>query len=107
MSQHAGDRLRAICLGLPETAEKAMRRGPSYRVNDKIFATERMNTGRLSVCCKVPAGSQAVLLGADGKRFFVPPYFGAKGWIGMWLDDGVDWNEVTFLVKRSYRLVAP
>lgn len=36
-----GARLRAICLALPEATEELMRRGPSYRVADKIFAVER------------------------------------------------------------------
>ena len=36
-----GARLRAICLALPEANEELMRRGPSYRVADKIFALER------------------------------------------------------------------
>jgi hypothetical protein len=48
-----------------------------------------------------------VLVGADPKRFFVPPYVGHKGWIGVRLDDKPDWDEVAELVKRSYRLVAP
>src|SRR5262249_3629740 len=57
--------------------------------------------------CKVPPGSQGVLIGADPQRFFVPPYFGPKGWVGVVLDASVDWNEVAALVTRSYRLIAP
>ena len=41
------------------------------------------------------------------ERFFRPPYVGHKGWVGMRLDDGPDWAEVTGLVARSYRLIAP
>jgi len=107
MSQTAADRLRAICLSLPGASEVAMRPGPSYRVEDKIFANERRGDGRPSVWFKAPAGSQAVLVGADPRRFFSPPYYGAKGWVGMRLDDQPDWDEVAFLVRRSYRLVAP
>jgi hypothetical protein len=51
---------------------------------------------------------QAVLVGAAPERFFVPPYVGHRGWIGVWLDDpGVDWAEVAALVRRSWRLTAP
>ena len=46
-------------------------------------------------------------MAADPERFFSPPYYGAKGWVGIWLDDGPDWREVEAFVKRSYRLVAP
>ena len=56
---------------------------------------------------KAPPGSQMVLVGADPERFFVPPYVGHKGWIGMRLDNDPDWDEVAVLVGRSYRLVAP
>jgi predicted DNA-binding protein (MmcQ/YjbR family) len=48
-----------------------------------------------------------VLVGADPERFFVPPYVGHKGWVGMRLDHEPDWDEVAVLVRRSYRLIAP
>jgi hypothetical protein len=102
-----GARLRAICLALPEANEELMRRGPSYRVAGKIFALERSWTNGLALWCKVPEGSREIMLGADPVRFFIPPYFGAKGWIGVGLDDAVDWREVDAVVRRSYRLVAP
>lgn len=102
-----GARLRAICLALPEATEELMRRGPSYRVADKIFALERPRDDQLALWCKVPEGSREILLQADPARFFIPPYFGAKGWIGVGLDEAADWREVEGFVRRSYRLVAP
>jgi predicted DNA-binding protein (MmcQ/YjbR family) len=101
------DRLRAICLALPEAVEKEAWGDPTFRVREKIFAMEKRGDGRISVWCKAPAGSQMVLVGADRQRFFVPPYVGHKGWIGMRLDDGPDWGEVARVVRRSYRLIAP
>ena len=80
---------------------------PTYRVGAKIFALENHGNGRISIWCKAPEGSQMVLVGADPGRFFIPPYLGHKGWVGVRLDDGPDWNEVAALVKRSYRLIAP
>lgn len=103
----AAERLRAICLALPQAAEVAMRPGPSYRIADKIFANQRSRDGRISVWCKAPDGSRDVLIGADPNRFFFPPYYGLKGWVGMHLDDDPDWNEVAAVVARSYRLVLP
>jgi hypothetical protein len=102
-----GARLRAICLALPEATEEVMRRGPSYRVADKIFALERPRDDGLALWCKVPAGSREILLEAEPTRFFIPPYFGAKGWIGVGLDDRADWREIDAFVRRSYRLAAP
>jgi hypothetical protein len=102
-----GARLRSICLVLPEANEEVMRRGPSYRVADKIFALERPWNDGLALWCKVPEGSREILLQAEPARFFIPPYFGAKGWIGVGLDEAADWREVEAFVRRSYRLVAP
>lgn len=99
--------LRSICLALPGALEKETWGGPTYRVMDRIFAMERRGDGRLSMWCKAPRGSQEVLVGADPELFFVPPYVGHKGWIGVRLDRGPDWDEISEIVRRSYRLVAP
>ena len=107
MSARPIDRLRVICLALPEAVEKEAWGDPTYRVREKIFAMEKRGDGRVSVWCKAPPGSQEVLTGADPAHFFVPPYVGHKGWIGMRLDDNPDWDEVAEVVKRSYRLIAP
>ena len=96
-----GARLRATCLALPEAKEDRMRRGPSYRVANKIFALERPWSDRLALWCKVPAGSREILLQAEPTRFFIPPYFGPKGWIGVGLDNGTDWSEIEAFVQRS------
>ena len=107
ISEQAVDRLRAICLGLPEAVEKETWDDPTFRVRDRIFALVRRGDGRLSFWCKAPEGSQLVLVGADPDRFFVPPYVGHKGWVGVQLDPEPDWAEVAALVRRSYRLIAP
>lgn len=107
MPKQPVDRLRALCLALPEAVEKETWGDPTFRVRDKIFAMEKRGDGRISVWCKAPPGSQMVLVGADPARFFVPPYVGHKGWVGMRLDGRPDWKEVDILVKRSYRLIAP
>lgn len=101
------DRLRAICLALPEAVEQEAWGDPPFRVRSKIFAMEKRGDGRVSLWCKAPPGSQMVLVGAEPERFFVPPYVGHKGWIGMRLDGGPDWREVALVVRRSYRLIAP
>ena len=101
------DRLRAICLALPEACERETWGDPTWRVRDRIFAMVKRGDGRLSLWCKAPPGSQEILVGADPDRFFVPPYVGPKGWIGIRLDDGPDWDEVAGLIRRSHRLIAP
>lgn len=104
------ERLRRICLGLPEATEKETWGDPTWRVRDRIFAMQKGNVegGRPSVWLKAADGVQGVLVGAGPDRFFVPPYVGHKGWIGVHLDGrGVDWDEVADFVEDSYRLVAP
>ena len=107
MTQTTTERLRAICLALPEATERPMFEDPCFRVREKIFAMEKRGDGRPSLWCKAPSGSQQVLIGADPGRFFAPPYVGPKGWIGVRLDDDPDWAQVAILVRRSYTLVAP
>jgi hypothetical protein len=98
------DRLRAICLALPEAAEKQTWDIPTFRIRDKIFA---MAHDPGTVWCKAPSGVQAILVGAAPDRFFVPPYVGRRGWIGFHLDRNTDWAEVAALIRRSYRMTAP
>ena len=99
--------LRRICLRLPEATEKPFggHEAPSFRVRDKLFLMLRED-GR-SFSCKAPPGDQEVLVASDPNRFFIPQYVGSKGWIGVRLDAGVDWDEVAELVEDSYRLIAP
>lgn len=107
MTTALSDRLRRLCLALPEATEQVMKRGPTYRICDKIFAMDRSWNGGLSVWCKVPQGSQALLIDSDPARFFVPPYVGPKGWVGLRLDRATDWQQVSGLMRGSYRLIAP
>src|SRR5512147_1805325 len=103
-------RLRKVCLALPEATEKVAWGEPTFRVRDKIFAMFTDNhhgDGRVALWCKAPPGVQEVVVGADPRRFYVPPYVGHKGWIGVRLDVTVDWDEVADLVKDSYLMTAP
>jgi hypothetical protein len=107
------ERVREICLGFPEAVENAenpMAR-PTFRVRDKIFAyymNDHHGDGRVAVWAKAAPGMQAALVGADPTRYFVPPYVGPRGWIGIRMEvPGVDWEEVADLLEESYRLIAP
>jgi hypothetical protein len=99
MPEQPIDRLRAICLALPEAVEKEAWGDPTFRVRGKIFAMEKRGDCRISLWCKAPAGSQMVLVGADPECFFVPPYVGHKGWVGVRLDHEPDGDEVAAIVR--------
>lgn len=47
------------------------------------------------------------MIGAAPDRFFSPPYVGPGGWIGVWLDGDVDWEELLELFRDGYRMTAP
>jgi hypothetical protein len=104
--------LRTLCLALPEAHEVEAWGEPTFRVRNKLFAMHASaNThhggGRPAVWCKAAPGNQALMVQAAPDRFFVPPYVGPSGWVGIWLDRGVVWEEVAGLLEDSYRLVAP
>jgi len=101
------DRLRAICLALPEAIERETWGQATFRVREKIFAMGSASDGRARVSCKARPGLQAALVQADPARFFVPPYVGPKGWLGVCLGDMTDWEELADLIEESYRMTAP
>lgn len=101
------DRLRTICLALPETTEGGGVGNPTFRVRDKIFAMRHPFNERWSMWCKAPPGAQDVLVGSQPDVFFVPPYVGHNGWVGVWLDINLDWDHIRDLIETSYRMTAP
>jgi hypothetical protein len=105
-------RLRRVCLALPEAHEVEAWGEPTFRVRNKLFAmyaapNNHHGGGRPAVWCKAAPGNQALMVRAEPERYFVPPYVGPSGWVGVWLDRNPDWSEVKELMKDSYRLVAP
>ncbi|MBD0349223.1 MAG: MmcQ/YjbR family DNA-binding protein [Thermoleophilia bacterium] len=99
--------LRRISLRFPEAVEAGGVGNPSFKVRDKIFAMQHGHESRPSCWVKAPAGVQQLLVGHDPGRFFAPPYVGQHGWVGVWLDVDVDWDELADLVEESYRMTAP
>ena len=105
-------RLRKICLALPEAHEVEAWGEPTFRVKNKLFAmyaaaNNHHGAGRPGVWCKAGPGNQELMVRANPDRFFVPPYVGPSGWIGVYLDRSPDWKEVAELMTDAWRLVAP
>jgi hypothetical protein len=102
--------LRRICLALPEATERLSHGEPTWFVRDKkTFVTyaDHHHDDRLGFWCAAPEGAQRMLVEADPERFFVPPYVGGRGWLGVYLDVEVDWAEIASLVEDAYRTIAP
>lgn len=110
MDEDPLERLRALCLALPETTERISHGEPTWFVRGRTsFATyaDHHHDDRLGFWCAAPDGAQAALVAADPERFFVPPYVGHRGWLGVRLDVPVDWDELRDIVADAYRRVAP
>jgi predicted DNA-binding protein (MmcQ/YjbR family) len=102
------ERLRRICLALPGATEKEAWGDPTWRVRDKIFAMQKGNYegGRPSVWMKARDGAQEMLTATNPESFFVPPYVGHKGWIGVYMDiPRIQWSLLADLIGESHGLV--
>jgi hypothetical protein len=105
------ERIRATCLALPETSERLSHGAPTFFVRDKkafvMVLTDHHGDGRFAIWCAAPDGLQKLLVDADPERFFVPPYVGHRGWLGLRLDRGIEWDELAGILEDAYAEVAP
>jgi len=106
------ERLRAICLALPDAHEVEAWGEPTFRVRNKMFAMyasahNHHGAGRPAVWCKATLTDQDLLVHSEPDRYFVPPYVGPKGWVGIRLDEAPDWRAVADILHEAYRLIAP
>ena len=104
-------RLRKLALALPETSERLSHGAPTFFVREKrpfvMVLTDHHGDGRFAIWCAAPQGLQSMLVEVDPERFFVPPYVGHRGWLGMRLDRALDWNELAAIVEDAYAEIAP
>lgn len=104
-------RVREICLGFPAAEEKLSHGAPSFHVRGKMFlmfVDNHHRDGRLAVWCKSTPAEQRRFVASDPRRYFVPPYVGTGGWVGVCVDgDDADWIELSILVEEGWRAVAP
>jgi hypothetical protein len=113
------ERLRRLCLVLPETTERPSHGESGFFVgttpkSSKLFVmldSHHHGADHLGFWCAAPPGAQEALVARDPDRFFRPPYVGHRGWLGMRLEaEGLaepDWAEVDEIVREAYRAVAP
>src|SRR5688500_1311633 len=97
--------VREIALSLPGATEKLSHGEPAFFVRGRLFATidnDHHGSGHVAVWCNAPDGAQASLVAGDPKHFFVPPYVGKAGWLGMRLDSGLPWPVIGDVLKQAY-----
>jgi hypothetical protein len=112
MSRNPFGKLRKLCLALPEAHEVEAWGEPTFRVRNKMFAmAAHANThhglGRHAVWVKSTSDAQQERIAAAPDRFFKPPYVGPSGWVGIWLDGDVAWDDLAELLADAYRMIAP
>ena len=105
------ERLREICLGLPEVNERLSHGAPTFFVRDRraflMVLTDHHGDGRFAIWCAAADGIQQLLVENDPEKFFRPPYVGHRGWLGVRLDRGLDWDELAGIAEDAYADVAP
>jgi len=111
MPRNISDAVREVCLSFPEAEEFLSHQTPNFRVRDgKTFATYSLNhhgDGRIALWLSMPSGAQASYVKNEPKHFFVPPYVGPSGWVGVNLDKGISWRRVAELTREAYEHIAP
>jgi hypothetical protein len=102
------ERVRALCLGLAGTTERASHGRPAFFAGKRsfvMFMDNHHHDGRLALWCAAAAGVQAAVVGADPERYFVPPYVGHRGWVGVRLDRGLEWDAVAGVIEDAHEAV--
>jgi hypothetical protein len=105
------ERVRAACLALPEVTERLSHGHPAFFVRGRkafvMYLDDHHGDGRLTLWCAAPAGVQAGLVGTAPEQYFVPPYVGHRGWLGVHLDRGIDDGELAGVIEDAWLAVAP
>ena len=103
-------RLRAICIALPEATEKLSHGEPTWFAGKgkcfAMFDDHHHGAGHVAVLVPLPLGAQEALIASDPRRYYRPPYVGARGWVGVWLTPRPDWGAVAALVRDGFVGVA-
>jgi hypothetical protein len=101
-------RVRRICLGMPEAAEKLSHGAPTFFARKRVFAMFANNhhgDGRIAVWIPAAPGHQAMLIATSPEIYFRPPYVGPAGWVGIELDN-IDDEELACHIRDAWNLKA-
>lgn len=103
-------KVRKIIAAWPETDERVSHGSPTWWGGKKTFASFHDNhhgDGRIALWCKSSFEQQADLAETDPENFFIPPYAGPSGWVGLRLDRDLGWDVIEEILEQGYRMVAP
>jgi hypothetical protein len=108
VSEDPFDVVRSTCLGLPGASERLSHGSPAFFAAGRCFVMcldDHHGDGRLAIWCAAPEGMQEALVGGDPERYFVPPYVGHRGWVGVRLDRGLDDDAIGGAIEDAYDTV--
>jgi hypothetical protein len=102
-------RIRKIALALPDAHEVEAWGEPTFRVKNKLFAmyaaaNNHHGAGHHAVWLNCTRVNQSLMIGANPKRYFSPPYVGPGGWVGVRLDGRVNWKELADVMRDAYEI---
>jgi hypothetical protein len=89
--------------------EKLSHGEPTFFVKKKVFAMcsiNHHNDGHIAVVAPAAIGIQAMLIEAEPKKYYRPPYVGGAGWVGIELPRVSD-KELRTHLHEAWRLIAP
>lgn len=105
------ERVRRLCLSLPETSERPSHGAPAFFIREKrtfvMYLDDHHGDGRLALWCAAPEGMQRALVESAPEQYFVPPYVGHRGWIGVRLDRDLAWGEIAGVIEDAWMTIAP
>lgn len=102
------EEVRSVCAQLPETSERSSHGRPTFFVRNKsyvMFLDNHHGDGRLALWCAAAAGIQSALVETSPESYFVPPYVGSRGWVGVRLDRGLSRDQVAAAIEDAYAAV--
>jgi predicted DNA-binding protein (MmcQ/YjbR family) len=106
------ERLRALCLAQPGAIEKPSHGEPTWFTpgsRGRVFAMfddHHHGAEHISVHVAATHEVQEHLVAEAPSRYFVPPYVGGKGWVGVVLDVDPDWAALAQLLREAFVMVA-
>ena len=106
--------VRKHCLGIDGVTEKLSHGSPSFFAKGTpsrsgpcfvMCMDDHHGDGILGLWLAAPPGAQEAAVSSDPETFFVPPYVGGRGWLGVRLDRSLSPDELVELIDEAHETV--
>ena len=102
------EKMRKACHALPDVTERPSHGMPAFFVGKRqfaVFSNDHHGDGRVALVCAAEDGVQKMLVDSDPDAYYVPPYVGVAGWIGVRLDKKLPWSQVAALLEAAHAYI--